>query len=113
MIANTTKQIVYISFPFLNNKSNTLISRLCAFWLLCTHLMAQNQSEAFLFEGNYTLDLASNIKGGTEQGYAYLGNLDLNFTFDTEKLGLWEVGQFFFYLLNNHGNALSPLIGDF
>ena len=75
--------------------------------------MAQNPSEAFLFEGNYTLDLASNIKGGTEQGYAYLGNLDLNFTFDTEKLGLWEGGQFFVYLLNNHGNALSPLMGDF
>jgi len=86
---------------------------LCAFWLLCTPLVAQEPSESFLFEGAYTLDLASNIKGGTEQGYAYLGNIDLNFTFDTQKLGLWEGGQFFVYLLNNHGNALSPLMGDF
>ena len=26
---------------------------------------------------------------------------------------MWEGGQFFVYLLNNHGNALSPLMGDF
>ena len=66
-----------------------------------------------VFGGAYTLDLASNIKGGVDQGSAYLGNIDLTFTFDTEKLGFWKNGYFFIYLLNNHGNSLSSLMGDF
>ena len=66
-----------------------------------------------VFEGVYTLDLASNLKGGLDQGSAYLGNIDLIFTFDTEKFGFWKNGRFFVYLLNNHGNSLSDLIGDF
>ena len=66
-----------------------------------------------VFEGVYTLDLASNLKGGLDQGSAYLGNIDLMFTFDTEKFGFWKNGRFFVYLLNNHGNSLSDLIGDF
>ena len=75
--------------------------------------MAQDSRDGFIFEGAYTLDLASNINGGIDQGFAYLGNIDLNVTFNTEKLGLWEGGQFYVYLLNNHGNSLSALMGDF
>ena len=75
--------------------------------------MAQDSRDGFIFECAYTLDLASNINGGIDQGFAYLGNIDLNVTFNTEKLGLWEGGQFYVYLLNNHGNSLSALMGDF
>ena len=36
--------------------------------------MAQDSRDGFIFEGAYTLDLASNINGGIDQGFAYLGN---------------------------------------
>ena len=74
---------------------------------------AQKQSKAILIEGGYTFDLASNFKGGIETGSAFLGNIDLTFDFDLEALDLWGGGHFFVYLLNNHGNALSNLMGDF
>jgi porin len=76
-------------------------------------LLAQSTKKRFIFEGVYTLDLATNMSGGLEQGFAYLGNIDLTFTFDTEKLGFWKNGSFFVYILNNNGNALSTLMGDF
>ena len=88
-------------------------------FLFVLHLLAgslvsaQSSNMGMVFEGAYTLDLASNIKGGVDQGSAYLGNIDLTFTFDTEKLGFWKNGYFFIYLLNNHGNSLSSLMGDF
>jgi|TARA_B110000238_G_C16142113_1_gene446918 porin len=75
--------------------------------------VAQTSNEGIVFEGAYTLDLASNINGGLNQGVAYLGNIDLNLTFDSEKLGLWKGGRFYVYLLNNHGDSLSELMGDF
>ena len=74
---------------------------------------AQKQSKAILIEGGYTFDLASNFKGGIETGSAFLGNIDLTFDFDLEVLDLWGGGHFFVYLLNNHGNSLSELLGDF
>jgi carbohydrate-selective porin OprB len=58
-------------------------------------LLAQSTKKRFIFEGVYTLDLATNMSGGLEQGFAYLGNIDLTFTFDTEKLGFWKNGSFF------------------
>jgi len=85
--------------------SNTFfLSVLC---LLSGSLVsAQSSNKGMVFEGIYTLDLASNLRGGLDQGTAYLGNIDLTFTFDTEKFGFWKNGSFFVYLLNNHGNSL-------
>ena len=77
------------------------------------YIDAQRQSKAILIEGGYTFDLAFNFKGGIETGSAFLGNIDLTFDFDTEALDLWEGGNFFVYILNNHGNSLSELLGDF
>lgn len=76
-------------------------------------LTAQEKAAAIEFSGAYTFDLASNLYGGIKQGNAYLGNVDLNFDFDTERLNLWNRGHFFVYLLNNHGNSLSELLGDY
>ena len=90
-----------------------LINGFLLFWFSSTSLEAQTSNEGIVFEGAYTLDLASNINGGLNQGVAYLGNIDLNLTFDSEKLGLWKGGQFYVYLLNNHGDSLSELMGDF
>ena len=76
-------------------------------------LIGQEKFPAVEFEGAYTFDLASNLYGGIKQGNAYLGNVDLSFDFDTERLKLWNRGHFFVYLLNNHGDSLSELMGDY
>jgi len=94
-------------------RSNTFIFLFFLYLLASCLVSAQSSNKGIIFEGAYTLDLASNLKGGVDQGSAYLGNIDLMFTFDTEKLGFWKNGRFFVYLLNNHGNSLSDLIGDF
>jgi len=93
--------------------SNTFLFLFFLCLLSGSLVSAQSSNKETVFEGVYTLDLASNLKGGLDQGSAYLGNIDLMFTFDTEKFGFWKNGRFFVYLLNNHGNSLSDLIGDF
>lgn len=93
--------------------SNTFLFLFVLCLLSGSLVSAQSSNKETVFEGVYTLDLASNLKGGLDQGSAYLGNIDLMFTFDTEKFGFWKNGRFFVYLLNNHGNSLSDLIGDF
>ena len=93
--------------------SNTFLFLFVLCLLSGSLVSAQSSNKGMVFEGVYTLDLASNLKGGLDQGSAYLGNIDLIFTFDTEKFGFWKNGRFFVYLLNNHGNSLSDLIGDF
>ena len=93
--------------------SNTFLFLFVLCLLFGSLVSAQSSNKGLIFEGVYTLDLASNLKGGLDQGSAYLGNIDLMFTFDTEKIGFWKNGRFFVYLLNNHGNSLSDLIGDF
>lgn len=76
-------------------------------------LSVQEKKPVIEFSEAYTFDLASNLYGGVKQGNAYLGNVDLNFDFETERLNLWNRGHFFVYLLNNHGNSLSELMGDY
>lgn len=76
-------------------------------------LSAQKQAKGIQIEGAYTFDLAGNFNGGLKRGTAFLGNIDLTFDFDLEALDLWRGGKFFVYLLNNHGSALSELMGDF
>lgn len=66
----------------------------------------------FEFETSVTGDLASNFSGGVEQGYAYLGNVDITGTFSTTNAGLWKGGTAFVYFLNNHGKSLSQYVGD-
>ena len=42
------------------------------------------------FSGAYTFDLASKHNGVMKQENANLGNVDLKFDFDTERLNLWN-----------------------
>lgn len=63
-------------------------------------------------ESIVTFDTISNVDGGLERDTANLGNYDLTFTVDTEKVGLWKGGTFFTYVLGNWGNAPSELVGD-
>lgn len=83
------------------------------FVLFCQFSLAQKPKKGITIESRYTFDFATNALGGIKSGTAYLGNLDLTVEFNTETLNLWEGGQFFSYLLNNHGNSLSSLIGDY
>ena len=63
----------------------------------------KNKGKAFTFEAAYTGDFLYNMTGGNKQGFAYLGNIDLIVSFDTEKANLWKGGTLFAYGLNNHG----------
>ncbi|MCB0317400.1 MAG: carbohydrate porin [Bdellovibrionales bacterium] len=63
-------------------------------------------------EAVLTIDSMSNVSGGSEKNSATLGNFDLAFAIDTEKLGLWKNGTFFFYGLANFGDSISEHIGD-
>jgi porin len=95
-------------------KSNYVRLVFIAIFISNPFLKAQNAtSPAISFSGGYTFDLAANMSGGVKQGTAYLGNVDVNFELNTETLNLWKGGRFFMYLLNNHGNSLSALMGDF
>lgn len=75
--------------------SNTFLFLFFLCLLSGSLVSAQSSNKETVFEGVYTLDLASNLKGGLDQGSAYLGNIDLMFTFDTEKFGFWKNGRFF------------------
>ena len=72
----------------------------------------QKKERAFTIEAAYTGDFLYNMAGGNKQGFAYLGNVDLIVSFDTEKANLWKGGTLFAYGLNNHGTSISELVGD-
>ena len=73
---------------------------------------APKKGKAFTFEAAYTGDFLYNMAGGNKQGFAYLGNVDLIVSFDTENANLWKGGTLFAYGLNNHGTSISELVGD-
>jgi len=62
----------------------------------------------------YTVDYFSNTQGGTKREDTYLTNLDLTLDIDTQKIGLWNGGQIFVYLLENAGSEklTGSIIGD-
>ena len=73
-----------------------------------------NFSDTFDFNASYTGDLVDNFNGGIKTGTTYLGLLNFDFGFDTEKAGLWNNGRFFVRLSDTHGRSLSEnYIGDF
>ena len=41
-----------------------------------------------------------------------LGHIDAALTLDTEKLGLWPGGHFYFLGQNNHGTGINELVGS-
>ncbi|MBL8013529.1 MAG: carbohydrate porin [Candidatus Omnitrophica bacterium] len=72
------------------------------------------QEKGVSFDVVYTADAGFNVKGGLERGSAYMDNLDLSLTLDTEKLNLWQGGTFLIYGIINGGNRklTERFVGD-
>jgi len=69
-----------------------------------------------IFELTYTGEVFSNLHGGlnSDDATEYRGNVDLTVSLDTQALGLWPGGAFFFYLQNGHGRGITEeYVGDF
>lgn len=63
---------------------------------------------------SYKGDFVTNFNGGIKTGSVYLGLADLFLSFDTEKAGFWNGGEFMVHGANSHGGEPSAtLIGDF
>lgn len=95
-------------------RNHNLTAIICIFFFNISMVSAQEteKGKAFEFSAAYTGDFGRNFSGGVEQKNAYLGNLDITATFNTENANLWKGGTFFVYLLNNHGSSLSQYVGD-
>jgi porin len=69
---------------------------------------------AITYNSSYIGDNLSNLSGGIKTGYSYLGMLNLNIGFSTDKAGLWKGGFSYINIANTHGGMPSErLIGDF
>lgn len=67
----------------------------------------------FSFEASYIGDNVTNVSGGIKTGYDYLGFANFNISFDTEKAGWWNGGEFYMNAANTHGGTPSEsLLGD-
>lgn len=60
----------------------------------------------------FKYEAGRNLGGGLKVGSYGLWNLDVRAALDTEKLGWWKNGQFFFYGLFNQGANPKDFIGD-
>lgn len=68
----------------------------------------------FLTEASYVGDFVHNFTGGFNRGSAYLGMANIQISFETGMIGLWEGGEFFISGTSTHGGTPSgELFGDF
>ncbi len=75
--------------------------------------LSDKKNNPFSFQASYFGENANNILGGIKTGSVYLGMVNLNLGFDTEKAGLWKGGWFYINTANTHGAQPSQqLIGD-
>lgn len=70
------------------------------------------QDSGIAIESILTYDVVSNLSGGIDRSTAGIGNYDLTFTFDAEKLVGIKGGTLFAYVLGNFGGSPSSFIGD-
>ena len=73
-------------------------------------------NRALSIEYLYIADTFALVRGGAlaRKVARYLGDLEINASLDTSKLGLWHGGEFFLHLDVVHGRSLSPkFVGDF
>jgi len=77
-------------------------------------LKEQLEDKGISFEVVYTTEYFANTRGGIKRDDTYLTNLDITLEVDTEKLGLWNNGQFFIYSLHNSGHEklTGEIVGD-
>lgn len=73
---------------------------------------AELEERGLSVESILTLDEIGNVAGGAKRDNAFLGNYDLTFTVDSEKVGLWQGGTLFVYVLGNFGEPPSSFVGD-
>jgi porin len=61
------------------------------------------KSSPFSFKLGYIIDYVDILSGEGKSGRGFLGNIDLKMNFETSKASLWKNGNFFIYVLGNHG----------
>ncbi len=65
-------------------------------------------------EASYVGDFVTNLQGGIKTGSLYLGMANIKLGFETDKIGLWDSGEFFINGAATHGETPSQtLFGDF
>ena len=77
-------------------------------------LRKQLEEKGISYEIVYTAEYFANTRGGLKRDDTYHTNLDLTFDIDTKKLGFWDNGQFFMYVLENSGGEklTGSIVGD-
>jgi len=73
------------------------------------------EARGFTLQGLYTGEMVDTFGGGSlgKSGTIYHDNLDLTLNVDTGKAGMWNGGNLWFYVLQNHGRDPSAaMIGD-
>jgi carbohydrate-selective porin OprB len=83
-----SKHIIFFLYFFLSN-----------FLVYSQHL----KSSPFSFKLGYIIDYVDILSGEGKSGRGFLGNIDLKMNFETSKASLWKNGNFFIYVLGNHG----------
>ena len=58
-------------------------------------------------------DIWANVDGGNNRGLGVMGNMNAILTLDTDKLGLWDSGEFVFWGIGVYGRRPSLAVGDF
>lgn len=75
---------------------------------------AQNSVEAgpISIEGNVTIDVVSNLRGGIEKGSRTLNNVSMQVNYDGSSHGLRGIKASIGLLYNGHESASGDLVGD-
>jgi len=68
--------------------------------------------QGFTVESDFTLDYSHNFGGGIGRGSATRHLFNFNITLDTQRLGAWDNGTFFFNFQNNTGAGIGDEVGD-
>jgi porin len=90
-------------------------------WLEGEHLTTEwNGDRNRLADHGLTIDLYYSVEsflssariGSGQRDVSLLGHIDAALTLDTEKLGLWPGGKFYFLGQANHGTGVNELVGS-
>ncbi|MEJ2108550.1 MAG: carbohydrate porin [Acidobacteriota bacterium] len=62
----------------------------------------------------YKGEIWANLRGGISTGHTHMHDIDVTALFDTGKLGMWDNGEFFIYVLSTQGGSLlsEEIVGD-
>lgn len=72
------------------------------------------EDRGITLETIYKCEIWANLQGGISTGHTDMHNIDVTALFDTGRLGLWNSGEFFVYLLSNQGGVFltEDIVGD-